>query len=72
MQCDARDSFVLYYFVYPDNVLVVASTRPDNFAHLGWNYNGLLDNGLVIEVGKCRFLQQEVKSLSYSITPDGD
>ncbi|CAD7083758.1 unnamed protein product [Hermetia illucens] len=60
-----------FCFVYLDDVLVASSTESEHLAHLECIFQRLLEAGLVLNVEKCKFLQQQVRFLGHSISSEG-
>ncbi|CAD7085746.1 unnamed protein product [Hermetia illucens] len=60
-----------FCFVYLDDVLVASSTESEHLAHLECIFQRLLEAGLVLNVEKCKFLQQQVRFLGHFISPEG-
>ena len=60
-----------FVFIYLDDVLVASQTRKLHFEHLRVVLELLVQNGLVLNLDKCSFVQHEIEYLGHKITVDG-
>ena len=60
-----------FVFIYLDDVLVASRTRKLHIEHLQVVLELLVQNGLVLNLDKCSFIQHEIEYLGHKITVDG-
>ena len=60
-----------FCFIYLDNILVASSNRHTHLDHLRVILDLLVQNGLVINLDKCSFAQDEIKYLGHKVTSSG-
>ena len=60
-----------FVFIYLDNVLVASRTRKLHIEHLRVVLELLVQNGLVLNLDKCSFVQHKIEYLGHKITVDG-
>ena len=60
-----------FVFIYLDDVLVASRTRKLHIEHLRVVLELLVQNGLVLNLDKCSFVQHEIEYLGHKITVDG-
>ena len=60
-----------FVFIYLDNVLIASRTRKLHIEHLRVVLELLVQNGLVLNLDKCSFVQHEIEYLGHKITVDG-
>ncbi|GFX94038.1 transposon Tf2-9 polyprotein [Trichonephila clavipes] len=60
-----------FRFSYIDDILVASKDEAQHVSHLKQTFQRLQDNGLVIKVAKCQFLQTEIDFLGHRISVNG-
>lgn len=60
-----------YCFTYMDDILIASENEEEHRKHLDALFQRLSDNGLVINVNKCKFGLPVVDFLGHTISPDG-
>lgn len=60
-----------FVVVFIDDICVASSSIEEHYQHMRKVFDRLRSNGLVINLPKCRFAQQEVEFLGYLISKDG-
>ena len=60
-----------FVFIYLDDVLIASRTRKLHIEHLRVVLELLVQNGLVLNLDKCSFVQHKIEYLGHKITADG-
>ena len=60
-----------YVFIYLDDILVASPDRRSHLYHLRVVLDLLVQNGLVLNLDKCSFAQEEIEYLGHRITSSG-
>ena len=60
-----------FVFIYLDDVLIASRNRKLHIKHLHVVLELLVQNGLVLNLDMCSFVQNEVEYLGHKITADG-
>ena len=60
-----------FVFIYLDDVLIASPTRKLHIEHLRVVLELLVQNGLVLNLDKCSFVQHKIEYLGHKITVDG-
>jgi len=60
-----------FVFIYLDDILVVFATMEEHIAHVKKVLCHLDKAGLRLKSGKCKFAQQEIEYLGFTLSPEG-
>ena len=60
-----------FAFVYLDDILIFSETPEQHLEHLEIVFKILKDNGLRVNISKCKFFKNKIDYLGHTITPEG-